>query len=223
MPALLDIPIKVDLPAEAKKHYKMLEDQFIVKLQEGVVTASNAAVLSIKLRQCASGSIYDDDRNVHHVHAAKLDALEDLVEELAGDPLLIAVGFLHEVEAIRKHLKRDIPYLGGGVSPGRMDKIMTKWNMGWLPVLLAHPTSVAHGLNLQSGGRAICWFTLTFNSEEYMQLVRRVYRQGQARKVLNYHLLAKDTIDDYVLKAVNEKDRVQRNMLQELKTYYQVK
>lgn len=226
MPKLMDVPIKVTLPKNAAKQYKTLEDLFILKLEKDIVTAANAAVLSLKLRQAASGSVYDQDGNPIHIHSEKLDALEDLVEEMAGDPLIVAVGFLHEVEAIRAKLGfingKEIPYLGGGVTHVQMDKILTQWNMGWIPVLLAHPTSVAHGLNLQSGGRALCWYSLTFNSEEYTQLIRRVYRKGQTRTVLNYHIIAQDTIDKHVFEVLTKKERVQQDLLSGLKAYYGV-
>lgn len=226
MPALIRVPIRVDLPEAARKKYKAFEKDFIMKLEAETVTAANAAVLSGKLRQAASGAVYTEDRKAGLVHEAKLDALEDLVEELAGDPVIIAVGFLHEVEAIRNRLGKingkEIPYLGGGVTSAQADKIISHWNLGWLPVLLVHPTSVAHGLNLQSGGRNLAWYSLTWNSEERDQLIRRIYRQGQAKKVFEYMLLAHGTIDYFMLKQLGEKDKVQSNLLQGLRDFYGV-
>lgn len=220
MPALHHIQLPVTLPAQALKEYKKFEKEAIIKLKDEVLTASTAAVLSLKLRQYASGSVYNSERETVVVHEVKIDVLEDLIEELNGSPLFVAVGFLHEVESIRRRLGKKIPYLGGGVSAKEMDKIIQQWNMGWIPVLLAHPTSVAHGLNLQAGGNNVCWYTMTFNQEEHVQFIRRVYRQGQEKKVTNYYITAKDTIDEYLVKVMSEKERVDHSLMRILKGYF---
>jgi SNF2 family DNA or RNA helicase len=174
----------------------------------------------MKLRQIVGGGVYTDV-GAEELHSVKLDALADLVEEASGQPLLVAVGFKHEAERIRAMLKDtfkiDAPYLGGGISPKASDEIADRWNAGKLPVLLAHPTSVAHGLNLQAGGHTVCWFTLTWNLEEYDQFNRRVYRQGQKNAVIIHHLIARDTIDGDVLEALQGKDRTQKGLLNALK------
>jgi SNF2 family DNA or RNA helicase len=223
MPELINAPITVKLDKKAYQQYKLLENEFIVKLESGEVVAGNSAILSGKLRQCASGSVYDADRNVHTIHEAKLDALESLVEELAGDPIMVAVGFLHEVDAIRKRLGFKIPYLGGGVKGTDVTKIIKNWNLGWIPILLVHPTSVAFGLNLQGGGNNICSYTLTWSAEEYDQLIRRLYRTGQKKRVMNYSILADKTIDLYVHEVLTNKDKVQTNFVQGLKRFFKVK
>lgn len=223
MPELKNVVLPAVLPDKAMKEYKKFERECILAIQDDVLTASTAAVLSLKLRQYASGSVYNADRDVLVVHEAKLDVLEDLIEELGGNPLLVAVGFLHEVETIRKRLGASIPYLGGGVSAKQMDQIITRWNMGWTPVLLAHPTSVAHGLNLQAGGNNVCWYTMTFNQEEHMQFIRRVYRQGQEKNVTNYYITAQGTIDEYIVDVMDKKDQVDHNLMRALKAYFKIK
>lgn len=226
MPQLVTRDLRIVLPPDIMKGYKKLERDFILQLKKGVVTASNAAVLTSKLRQYASGSVYDEGRQVLHIHDEKIERLESLIEELAGDPLIVAVGFLHEVEAIRAALGRkvygdkEMPYLGGGVSAARTNEIIQHWNLGWLPVMLVHPTSVAHGLNLQAGGRAMCWYTQTFNLEEYLQLIRRIYRQGQGRRVFNYRIVADRTMDDYLSMVLEDKDTNQKSLLTGLKEFY---
>ena len=217
MPELIVNDIEVDLPPAAVKHYRELRDRFITELASGVVTAASAGVKTMKLRQIANGVVYDDVGAGEHIHDAKLDALTELVEEQAGDPLLVAVAFLSEVRAIQKHLGYDVPYLGGGVSPAQADKIVADWNNGRLPVLLAHPTSVAHGLNLQAGGRAVCWFGLTYNREEYDQLNARVYRQGQTRGVVIHRILANGTIDAAIVDALENKGTSQRAFIDSLR------
>ena len=217
MPRKIENRIEVDLPAAAQRVYKGVEDDFFAELASGVVTAANAAAKSMKLRQVTGGGVYGTE-GAQHLHDAKLEALADLIEEQEGQPLLVAVGFQHEVEAIRAYLgDKEIPYLGGGVSINESNRIVDAWNAGKIPVLLAHPTSVAHGLNLQAGGNAVCWYTLTWNLEEFDQFNARVYRQGQTKPVTFHYIVASDTIDDNVLTALRSKDRTQKALMNALK------
>lgn len=217
MPKLLVNDIAVDLPSNAWHVYKKLEDYFFAEVQGGNVTAANAAAKAMKLRQVVGGAVYDSDRNAPQIHTAKLDALADLVEEQSGSPLLVAVAFQHEVGAIREALGRDVPYLGGGVTAKAAEEIARQWNAGELPVLLAHPTSVAHGLNLQAGGHAVCWFSLTWNLEEYAQFNARIYRQGQTKTVIIHRLIAPRTIDERVASVLDDKSDRQRSIMEALK------
>lgn len=225
MPRKLENFIKVELPATARRVYNALEDEFFSEVGSGLVTAANAAAKGMKLRQIASGGVYgaksheiSADKVAHSVHSAKLDALVDLIEEQEGQPLLVAVAFQHEVDAIREALgDASIPYLGGGVSAAKSAEVVSQWNAGALPVLLAHPTSVAHGLNLQSGGNAVCWFSLTWNLEEFDQFNARVWRQGQTKPVTFHYIVAVDTIDGDVLDALRHKARGQNALMNALK------
>lgn len=222
MPERIDNIVKIALPDAVRKIYREVERKFFTDLGAGLITAANAAAAGMKLRQLASGNVYATD-GAHAVHDEKLDALSDLVEEQSGKPLLVAVAFTSEVAAIRARLAQDhslsnVPYLGGGVSAAETGRIEERWNAGKLPVLLAHPSSVAHGLNLQAGGDAIVWYSLTWSLEEYDQFNRRVWRQGQkAKTVVFHHLIAEDTIDEAVLGALGRKDRSQRALLDALK------
>lgn len=216
MPELIVNDIEVDLPADARVHYRELRDQFITELSSGVITASNAGSKAIRLRQVANGRIYDDHGVARRVHDAKFNALDELIEEQAGDPLLVAVAFLSEAAELAK--KYDAPYLGGGVPAGRASEIIRAWNAGDLPVLFAHPTSVAHGLNLQAGGRAVCWFGLTYNREEYDQFIARVYRQGQERGVVVHRILARGTIDAAIVETLESKDTNQKAFINALRS-----
>jgi SNF2 family DNA or RNA helicase len=216
MPRRIENRIEVDLPAPARKVYKGVEDEFYAELRSGVVTAANAAAKSMKLRQVTGGGVYGTE-GAQELHTSKIDALLDLIEEQEGQPLLVAVAFEHEVQRIRTALGYDVPYLGGGISIGKSNQIVDDWNAGKLPVLLAHPTSVAHGLNLQAGGNAVCWFSLTWNLEEFDQFNARVYRQGQTKPVTFHYIVATDTIDDNVLTALQSKDRTQKALMNALK------
>jgi SNF2 family DNA or RNA helicase len=223
MPKLTHNVIPVQLPATVRKVYNALSDDLVAKTSAGAtLTAASAAAAVMKLRQITNGWAYGEEGSVH-LHDAKLDALADLVEEQSGSPIIVAVAFLHEVPAIRAALKgvlpegTEIPYLGGGVSKSAADYIVGLWNAGELPVLIVHPTSVAHGLNLQAGGHAMVWFGLTWNSEEHDQCIARVYRQGQSKPVVIHYLTAKDTVDEDIAQALASKTDVQASVLNRLK------
>jgi SNF2 family DNA or RNA helicase len=223
MPAISYNVIPVELPSQARKVYNQLAEDLVAKTAGGAsLTAVTAAAAVMKLRQITNGWAYAEEGSTF-VHDAKIDALADLVEEQSGTPLLVAVAFLHEVPAIRKALKAvlpegtEVPYLGGGVSHAEADRIVAAWNRGELPVLLAHPTSVSHGLNLQAGGHALCWFGLTWNLEEHIQMNARVYRQGQSKPVVIHYLTAKDTVDEDIARALASKADVQSAILNRLK------
>ena len=176
-----------------------------------------ATVSSIGDRRPISQAVLDAERDTLHLHSAKVDALLDLIEEQEGQPLLVAVAFKHEVERIRKALGEDVPYLGGGVSSTEANRIVDAWNRGEIPVLLAHPTSVAHGLNLQSGGNAMVWFGLTWSQEEHQQMIARIWRQGQTKPCVVHYIIADGTIDERVLQVLRDKTQNQNALLNALK------
>src|SRR5216684_3310266 len=218
--------IEVELPPDAMKMYKDMENTFVAHLQEeDSVVAANAAAAGSKCRQIANGGIYDANHEMWTVHEVKLDATEDLVEELNGKPCIIAYEFEHDLRRLQSRFP-SAPYLGGGVSAKRQQDIEDAWNGGLLPVLLAQPQSVAHGLNLQGVGAAIIWHSLTWNLEDYEQLIRRVWRQGQTERVGVHHILATGTLDKLIMKTLKQKDRTQKTLLNALRTFaseYKVK
>ena len=151
---------------------------------------------------------------VMHIHDRKLDALEDIIEDMNGRPLLVAYWFKHDYDRIARRLTKD------GILFERLDseESMRRWNAGQIQVALAHPTSTGHGLNLQQGGSTICWFTPTWSLELYQQMNARLYRQGQqAETVVITHIVTKDTVDGRVLRALGEKDRVQEALIEAVK------
>ena len=221
MPERTDNVIPVTLPAALRPLYKSVAKDFFAQLEaEHSISAAHAAAAQMKLRQVVGGQVYGD-AGVETLHTVKVEALIDLIEEQQGQPLLVAVGFRHEADALAAAIKKEFgyaaPYLGGGVSAKASDDIAQRWNRGELPVLLAHPSSVAHGLNLQAGGNSVCWFTLTWSLEEYEQLNGRVYRQGQKRGVVIHHIIMQDTVDEVVYQALAAKTAVQTAFLRPLK------
>lgn len=219
---------EVVLPEDARKIYTKMEEHLITELQDDTVTAANAGVAAGKCRQIANGGLYgsaprkdmQDEKGMYNIHDAKTDAVEEIVEELQGTPALVAYEYEHDRNRLLKRFGEDTPWIGGGVGASRFKEIETAWNRGEIPVLLAQPQSVAHGLNLQGTRGAIIWHSLTWDLEIYEQFIRRVYRQGQRERVVVHHIIAKDTIDELVLKMLQKKDKVQRTLLTNLKERY---
>ncbi len=234
LPPLIKDTVTVELPAKARKAYDVLERDFVLKLRSGDVTAVNAAVASMKLRQIANGGVYTDNLDADGVpklglrawddlHDVKTDAVVELLEELSGKPTLVAYEFQHDLARLQASLKiagyGAVPYVGGGVSMKETREIERRWNAGELPVLLAQPQSVAHGLNLQQGGRAVIFHSLAYDLENHEQLIRRVWRQGQTERVFVYYVVARDTVDEAVVRALGFKAKTQKRLLDALNEY----
>jgi len=211
LPDLLHILIPVELPAPQRVKYKQFETTYLLDER---LTAANAGVLSMKLRQFLGGAVLDEGV-VYEQHNAKLEALDDLIEEMAGEPLLVAYAFNHELERILARHPTAL-YIRGGMSKHQVEDTVTKWNAGAAPILLVQPQAAAHGLNLQFGGSALCWFTLTYSLEDYIQLIARLYRQGQKNTVRNYILTVEKSMDVEVARALSAKDATQESVFQAL-------
>ena len=214
MPELINSRYTVYLSERENSRYAELKEELVLQLPDGEVTAANAASLSGKLSQMANGAVYTDNGETVPVHERKLDALEDIIEAANGKPVLVAYWFRHDLERITGRLQKlKIPY-------ARLDTdgSIRKWNAGEIPVALIHPASAGHGLNLQSGGNTLVWFGLTWSLELYQQTVARLWRQGQeSETVVVQHIIAKDTIDERIMKALSEKDTTQAALIDAVK------
>jgi SNF2 family DNA or RNA helicase len=148
------------------------------------------------------------DGGVHHLHDIKLDALEELLEEAGGDPVLLLYAYKHDADRIRER-----------INCRALDKPedIDAWNRGEIPVAIAHPASIGHGLNLQEGGHIIIWYGLTWSLELYQQANERLNRPGQTQVCRVYHLILKGTHDSRVLKALKNKDEGQAAALEALR------
>ena len=197
MPDRIDITVPVVLPDSARTAYETMERDLVLPLRDEAITAQNAAVLAGKLLQLSNGAIYTEDREYIEVHSAKLDALEDLIEAANGEPVLVYYGFQHDKERILQRFPRaKVLYSSRDVDA---------WNRGEIEILLAHPSSAGHGLNLQQGGHIMVWYGLTWSLEQYQQANARLYRQGQEQPVKIYHLVTQGTVDEDVLKVLTGK------------------
>ena len=213
MPELIINEYPVILDEKERAKYDDMKNQLIIQLPEGEVTAANAAALSNKLSQMANGAVYTDDENTMHIHDRKLEALEDIVESANGNPILVAYWYKHDLERIElllKKLKVNYSKIGSAES-------IEKWNKGEIAVGLIHPASAGHGLNLQSGGSTLVWFGLTWSLELYQQTNARLHRQGQTETVVIHHIIAKDTIDEDVMKALRRKEKTQSDLINAVK------
>lgn len=213
LPPLVTNDIYVELPPLARRHYKELEKDLFTTLSSGEnINAANAAVKTMKCLQCANGALYTDENGTWaEVHDAKIDAMRSVVEEAAGAPLLVA----HQFKSDADRLLRAFPFAR------RLDNnpdTVTAWNAGKIPMLLAHPKSAGHGLNLQHGGNIIVFFGLWWSLEEHQQIIERIgpTRQAQSgydRPVFVHRIVAARTIDEVVIDRLEGKGSVQDLLL----------
>lgn len=196
MPECIMNEVEVKLSQKEWSVYDELRQEMVVSLEDEEIDAANAAALSGKLLQMANGAIYNEEKEVFHIHDRKLDALEDLIEGANGKPVLVAYWYNHDLERIKERFKvREI----------KTSKDIRDWNIGEIPIAVIHPASAGHGLNLQSGGSTLIWFGLTWSLELYQQTNARLWRQGQKSTVVIHHIIAKDIIDEDVMKALRLK------------------
>jgi len=229
MPPVVYNNIPVILPPEAMVIYKEMEREFFIEINDQEASAKQSATAGMKCHQIANGRVYEDlpddegnptkNRKQILVHSAKVEALANLIDELNGKPILIAYHYKHDLEALRSRLGNDTPHIGSGVSPKETDRLKKRWNRGEIPILLGHPCSMAHGLNMQDGGNDVCWFTLTWNLEHYIQFIARINRQGVIGQVRIHHLIAQGTIDIAMLGRLGERATEQQDLRTALRAY----
>lgn len=212
----------VNLDRSERKLYEQMQRDKILPLLNGEVTtdpnydfaivADQAAQLSGKLLQMANGAVYDENGDVVHIHDQKLDALEEIIEAAHGEPVLVFYNYKHDLSRICERFPQ-------AKSLFHSDEMIRAWNRGEIPMLLCHPASAGHGLNLQFGGHIVVWFGLTWSLELYQQANDRLHRMGQERGVIVHHIAARDTLDEKVLAALAGKGATQQGLLDALKSY----
>ena len=209
LPEVIVNKLPVTMPHKATVEQMELVRELRVKLDGGAdLIALQASAMAMKLRQFASGAVYTNKPNDppvwSFVHGGKMDALSDLIEELQGEPLLVFYWFQHELERLKR-----LPGVATLDDKGAMDA----WNARKLPVLLAHPQSAGHGLNLQAGGHNVCWFTLPWSWELWRQANGRLARTGQTSPVVQAHVLECGEADRLVLAALTQKGTTEKKLL----------
>ncbi len=209
-PERIDAVQSVNLSSKERKLYDELEKHYILESEEdGTIVAQSGASLSQKLLQLANGAVYTDDESVRHLHDRKLDKLEEIIEESQGQPLLVFYNFKHDKERIMERFDEVVTLDDKGYKD--------KWNACKVKILLAHPASAGHGLNLQQGGHIIVWFGLTWSLELYQQANARLYRQGQQHTTIIHHIMTDNTIEQRVYQALQNKELTQDELMKAIK------
>ena len=207
MPDRVETDVYVEMCAAEKKLYDQFGRDHV--LPDMDIVGANAAVVQAKLLQMANGFIYDEDKTAHHIHSHKLEAVDEIIEAAGTRPVLLFYTFIED----KNRLVERFPEARELKTKADVDD----WNAGKIPLLITHPASTGHGLNLQEGGNIVVWFGLPWSLELYQQANARLYRQGQKNTVYIYHILTKDTHDTDVLRALKSKNLTQEELLRALK------
>lgn len=211
LPERINIVMSIPLDEHVKQEYDDFKEDMVTRLDGDIVEALTAATLANKLLQWCNGTMYTDDKgNWSEIHSSKLDALADIVEDNAGENILVAYNYKSDLIRLQKRFPK-------AVVLDKSERTVELWNRGQIPMLLAHPQSAGHGLNLQTGGCIAVWFGLNWSLEYYLQFNARLYRQGQTRPVRIIHLVAEDCMDEIVMKTLSRKDVTQNELLAALK------
>ena len=209
LPDRVDNVITIELTDKERELYREMERTHILTLVDEEISALNAAAVANKLLQMANGAIYNEDGDAIVIHRQKIERLKELVEVNDGKPILVFYNFKHDLESIKDVFQKSVEL--------RTDADVEEWNKGNIQMLLAHPASAGYGLNLQAGGHIIVWYGLTWSLEQYQQANARLHRQGQQEPVIVHHLVAKDTMDEQVMKALERKEVGQDALLEAIK------
>jgi hypothetical protein len=202
-PVQVDTYHRFDLTPKVRKAYDAMNADFVVEIGETLASVEHAAAKTNKLSQIASGLMYhsglvcveetDQAETTHH-HMEKMEILREILDDAQGAPAMVFYRFDED--------RRRLLQLDGAVDI-KTPHSVERWNRGNIPILIAHPASAGHGLNLQRGGSLMIWYGLTWSSEEYVQGVGRLVRQGQpSPAVAVHHILARDTVDEQMLDVV---------------------
>ncbi|TZE81989.1 DEAD/DEAH box helicase [Calorimonas adulescens] len=213
LPDCITVNVPVVLDTKAKAAYEKLEREMLLEIDESMIDAGSAAVLTNKLLQLCNGAIYDENCKPVEIHNCKIEAFLELIEALNGQSVLVFYNFQHDLQRIKKALA------GSGLRvrelKGSQDE--DDWNNRKIDILLAHPASCAYGLNLQQGGHHIIWFGLNWSLELYQQANKRLHRQGQTEKVIIHHLVVEGGVDEDVMAALEDKSATQDRLMEALK------
>ena len=233
MPELIEAVRRINVSVKTQKLHKDMKTDLLAQVEAGEVMAVNAAVATAKCRQIANGFLYVDDegdaiseptRRTEWVNTSKVEDMASLHEELGHRPLLVGYQFKADLENIltyyKKHGLGKPSYISGDTTDDQASELIEKWNRGDLPMLLVNTAGVSHGLNLQSGGNHLYWYSLPWSSEIVNQFNARLYRQGQTEgSVVIHYALANQTIDSYLHRIVTKKMETERGMLQALRNW----
>lgn len=209
LPPIMYNTVRIKLPQTARRKYTQLERDLILSVGDQDIVASSAAVLSNKLLQLANGAAYDEDRGVVHIHDEKIEALAEIIDVTTPKSIMVMYYYKHDLDRLLKRFAQAVAL--------KSAEDIKAWNAGKIPVMLVHPMSAGHGLNLQYGGNIVVWFGLTWSLELYQQANKRLHRPGQKETVIIHHLVTDGTMDKDVMAALQNKNDGQDAMLDAIK------
>lgn len=211
----VSVKVKVTLPRKANILYKQMEKEMFVQLKEEGIEALSAATVGIKCSQIANGALYLEDKTWEVLHDEKIAALQSIIEEANGMPVLVSYRFKSDLARLRSAFPN-------GKNLGDSDSIISDWNKGRIPILFIHPAAGSHGLNLQDGSNILAFFSINWNLEEHLQVIERIgpmrqKQSGHNRSVYLYYILAEGTIDETIMERLETKKSVQEVLLNAMK------
>lgn len=213
LPELIENVVKVNLEGKDRQMYETFRKEMLLSFEEGDITAANAAVLASKLLQMANGAVYNENGDIQPIHKKKLEALEQMIDNANKSPMMVFYAFKHDELLIEKMLKKKgIIY---GKVKNKADR--QRWNLGELEVLIAHPQSAGHGLNLQNGGYRVTWYGLTWSLEQWLQANKRIWRSGQKHTTILTIIKTERTFDDRVIDRLRGKKLTQDRLIEAVK------
>ena len=210
LPGEISLTEYIEMPENVKEQYKELEKNFLLSIGDIDIASPSSSAVANKLLQMCNGAIYDSLGNTHEIHNVKLDALKEIIEENPNENFLIAYNYKSDLQRILKTFPEAVVLSKG-------TKEQNDWNAGKIKILVTHPASAGHGLNLQFGGNIIIWFGLNWSLELYQQFNKRLNRQGQKNLVKIIHIVAKGGLDENVMLALGNKAKTQQNLIDYLK------
>lgn len=212
LPERINRTVPVRLPDDVRRQYLDFERKQVLALGDvNEISVPNAAALTNKLLQFANGAVYDETKAYHEVHCEKIEALKEILDSANGHPVLVFYSYQHDIARIKDQLKAYKPSELHNASD------IARWNKKQISLLLAHPASAGHGLNMQGGGNIIVWFGLPWSLELYQQANARLDRQGQTQSVIVHHLVTAGTMDEDVIRALDDKANGQEALMQAVK------
>jgi SNF2 family DNA or RNA helicase len=217
LPDMVVEDVEINFTPGLEKQYKRLEEKLVLELQQGkTLNVANAAALVTKLSQFTSGRVYDEERSVHTFHDLKYDELAKIAKK-EKQPVLVACIYQHEQDRIRK-LFPHAKFFADAKNEKQEEQLLNDWNAGKIRMLVSHPASVGHGLNLQYGSSIMVWVSLTYSRELYEQMIARLARRGQKNLLRIYRLMVSGTVDEAIAEALANKAEDEARLLRTLQT-----
>ena len=213
LPPVVKNLVRVKLPGAVQKRYKQLERDLILPLGDSDILATTAATLSNKLIQFANGFCYDENGDPAIMHEQKLDALQEIIEDNPYHTVMVFYWYKEDLAMLKKRFSK--------AKELKTAKDISDWNAGKIPLLLVHPASEGHGLNLQQGGSLAVWYSLTWSLELYQQANKRLHRSGQEHTVIIHHIIAEGTIDEDIMRVLEGKRAGQDGLMEAIKARLQ--